>query len=139
MRILKSTLQEIIEALGKRPVESGGIIGCKNGCICAFIVDDSYFSQYEYRPDVAFLNGEIQKWNAEGIAFCGIVHSHLYGLDKPSESDRVYAQRLFLHGSNIALLYFPIMTFDAEGNTRIDFFKYMPEKGNFEKTKIAFC
>ena len=112
------------------------MIGCKDGCICSFVLDENYVSQYEYRPDVVYLNTEIQKWNAMGISFCGIVHSHLYGFNQPSESDRVYARRLFLLGSNITSLYFPIVTFDSCGNTQIDFYQYLPGNDTFERIII---
>lgn len=136
MYILKSTLDEILAVIGKSPIESGGIIGCRDGCICAFVFDEAYTSQNEYRPNVEYLNAEIQKWNAEGISFCGIIHSHLYGFDFPSESDRIYAQKLFTFGANITTLLFPIVTIDGYNEPQIAFYKFSNDSLSFVKLAL---
>ena len=136
MYILKRTLEEILDVIGSHPIESGGIIGYKDECICSFIFDDSFVSQYEYRPNVEYLNDEIQKWNSEGISFCGIVHSHLYGFNFPSESDRIYAHNLFTFGTNITKLLFPIVTIDSINEPHVVFFQFSPETDSFVKLAL---
>lgn len=133
MYISKRTLKEILDSIGSHSIESGGIIGYKNDNICSFIFDDSFTSQYEYRPNVEYLNNEIEKWNAGDISFCGIVHSHLYGFNFPSESDRLYAQKLFTYGTNITKLFFPIVTLNAINEPNIDFYQYVDETNSFLK------
>ena len=137
MKILKRTLEVMLDAIGSSPIESGGIIGFKNDSICAFEKDGSYHSRYEYRPDAELLNSIIGEWNREGISFCGIVHSHLYGFNSPSLSDKVYASNLVRFGENISEMFFPIVTVNEEGRAAIDFFRYDSEKDSFDKKSLG--
>ena len=133
MYILKQVLDDILREIGSHPVESGGIIGCRGDLICAFRFDGTFTSQYQYRPDIGLLNDVIKGWNSNGISFCGFVHSHLYGLDEPSESDRLYAEKLFACGTGISTLLFPIVTFDSDTNQCIRWFRYDQDLKDFEE------
>ena len=136
MNVLKRTLDEILTVIGRNPIESGGIIGCNDGCICAFAFDDSYTSSFEYVPNTEYLNRKIKEWNGEGISFCGIVHSHLYGFNFPSASDKSYAMALLRFGVNIKDLYFPIVTVDDSELAHIDFYGFMPQTEDFVRLSL---
>ena len=53
--------------------------------------------------------------------------------------DLGYARRLFNQGTNITELYFPIVTFDANGNAHVDFYQFLPGKDAFKKIKVSIA
>ena len=108
--------QQIYDALSTAfspvPPEAGGILGSKNGCICAFVYDPGTpdMSRNCYTPDVVFLNRVIEQWQEEGITFCGIVHSHPPGQSNLSEADLDYIQNIMdCMPEAIQELYFPVV------------------------------
>lgn len=115
MKIQQSLYQEIISCFSPAPPEAGGIIGMKDGTICAFCFDEGIpnLDRASYIPDVEQLNEIIEQWQREGIRFCGIVHSHPFGQDSLSSGDLDYIQRI-LHAvpQQIDSLYFPVVVFE---------------------------
>lgn len=137
MFISRHTLNEILRVIGTHPIESGGIIGCVNNTICAFAFDSNYTSTFEYIPNVQHLNDVIGKWNSQGISFCGLVHSHLFGFNYPSKSDREYAQLLYETNSCVRKMYFPIVTINDNNSIQIDFYQYAVDKKDFIKLQMC--
>ncbi len=131
MKITKSVYLKIINEIGNAPIESGGIIGRKNGIICAFY-KDSYTSPLEYRPSVEILNKVIARWAKRNIAFAGIVHSHPNGLAVLSTGDELYAEKIMESAPLSGVLYFPIVTL-KNGKVCLTAFGY---NGNWEKSEI---
>lgn len=112
MTIAQHTYQALCDAFSPVPPEAGGILGSKDGCVCAFVYDPGTpdISRNCYTPDVDFLNSVIEQWQEEGITFCGIVHSHPAGHRKLSNVDLAYIQTIMnCMPAQIRELYFPVI------------------------------
>ena len=111
MKIKREIEAQIIEALGRSDLETGGIIGIKDDAICAFCFDKGTAScKKYYEPNVAFLNSVIQNWEDNGITFAGMIHSHPCGNLKLSIEDMEYATRVKNAMPDLKCLLFPIFT-----------------------------
>ena len=115
MKILKSVYLKILGSYPVPPPEQGGILGIKNGIVCEYYHDGScnIADRAVYEPDVDTLNRKIEEWDAQGISFGGIVHSHLSGQNTLSAEDKKYIE-LLLGTLNGQTLYFPIVIPSAE-------------------------
>lgn len=112
MTIDQHTYNTLCNTFAPVPPEAGGILGSRNGCICAFVYDPGTpdISRNCYTPDVDFLNSVIEQWQEEGITFCGIVHSHPAGHRKLSNVDLAYIQTIMnCMPAQIRELYFPVI------------------------------
>ena len=113
MEILLKTYNQILVSFPSALPEAGGILGCRtDGVVCVFRYDPGSGCSLStvYEPNVALLNKAIEDWAAEGIAFCGIIHSHLPGVELLSQEDLEYMD-IILNAmpQGITQLYFPIM------------------------------
>lgn len=112
MTIDQHTYHTLCSSFSPVPPEAGGILGCKDGCICAFVYDPGTpdTSRNCYTPDVVFLNQVIEQWQKQGISFCGIVHSHPTGHKRLSDVDLSYIQTIMESMPEaIQELYFPVV------------------------------
>lgn len=107
VRILSNVYDEMKSFFSRSPIESGGILGIKNGILCRFFADGSTSSE-EYRPNICVLNRVIAGWWQEGIAFAGIAHSHPNGVLQLSREDLSYAETIMAANPQIAALYFAV-------------------------------
>lgn len=115
MKITQKTYEEILEKLEATRLETGGILGEKDGTVCAFFLDNKGQGKMgEYRPNVALLNQVIERWAEEDVAFVGLVHTHINGLGILSPSDIEYA-RLILSANELEYVYFPVVVEGKEG------------------------
>jgi proteasome lid subunit RPN8/RPN11 len=110
IKIKAEVYNNIINTIGKSPIESGGIIGMKNGVICSYYFDGYTNSKSEYIPNVNALNKVISDWFNDKIEFVGIVHSHPNQLNILSLNDINYAKELLSVNSYLKEIYFPIVT-----------------------------
>ncbi len=110
VRITKKLFTSIVTLTPSVPPESGGILGEKDGVICAFHFDDSIQTTLRaaYIPNIPALNQKIRQWAGEGISFCGLFHSHPNGQDVLSEADIAYITRI-LCVNPVKSLYFPLV------------------------------
>ena len=134
MKILNQVYQKIIDTIGQAPIESGGIIGVRDGTICAYYFDEGNSSPTEYKPDTQKINSVIQTWAKERIAFAGIVHSHPNGLKLLSKGDEEYARNI-LNDTKLEKLIFPIVTIES-GVAEITFYEISNKIGS-QKIKIV--
>ncbi|MBE5924163.1 MAG: hypothetical protein E7271_06830 [Lachnospiraceae bacterium] len=68
---ISETIGNVIE------YETGGLIGMRENECTDFVFDKGILSdENTYIPDTHFLNDILKRWNALGIDFCGLVHSH---------------------------------------------------------------
>lgn len=112
MKIAHKVYFDILRLFPPVPPEEGGIIGWKNGMICRFLKDRSEQScdAAAYSPDVGWINQCIKYWEAEGIQFAGIIHSHLGDQPTLSDADITYIRKIMQANSGtINTLYFPIV------------------------------
>ena len=109
MRIIPSTLQCIKQKFYSAPIESGGIIGSKEGVVCAFYFDDDNYNYDCYVPNVKKMNAKIAEWADSGIQFAGVIHSHHNDCRLFSDADACYASEVQKSAGDLTL-YFPIVT-----------------------------
>ena len=99
MKILESAYNEIINTIGSRPAESGGLLfGSEENMIVQKFVFDKHArttrSTYTFNTD--FLNPEIKRiWNDEGLSCIGFIHSHPHGSGRLSPPDVEYFSSMF--------------------------------------------
>ncbi len=118
--IKRKLLLTVIDELGNAPIESGGILGIRDGMICSYF-HDGYTAYNEYRPDVRKLNQVILQWSKQGIEFAGIVHSHPNGCLRLSPADFDYAKMILNNDPEIGTLIFSIFSVFG-GKKRIAFY-----------------
>ena len=116
MIMTQSTYNNIKNTIGSIPPENGGIIGIKDGIVCAFFYDSfADNSENEYHPCVYKLNEIIDEWSQLGISFCGIIHSHHNDAELLSRKDIVFARRILaLNNLNNGTVFFPIVHIYSE-------------------------
>ncbi len=112
MKISEAVLHEICEKLRIVPPEKGGIIGSKNGIVCAYCLDDGTVQadRYAYVPNIEKLNGVIDQWAEMGIHFAGMFHSHPYPQKELSLADREYIDTIMrAMPDSVSELHFPVI------------------------------
>lgn len=125
----------ILNTIGKQPIETGGILGEKNGIICEFYFDkNAKCDKCEYVPEINDLNKVIEKWHEEGLLFIGIAHSHPNGFDMPSQNDGLYAKIILSTNAHLKRLVFPIITIEND-NVKISFYEFSGDR--FKKIDIV--
>lgn len=127
MKIKKSVLDAIAGSYPTVPPEEGGILGIYNNVVCAYFHDkgcgNNDFAVYE--PNINKLNEILFSWSQKGIAFGGIVHSHLPGQKTLSKADVDYIASVFANDTTLERLYFPIFLPDMR-----EFIPYLAIKVN---------
>ena len=102
MKITQAVVNNIKREIGSINVESGGIIGSSGGIINTFVFDRKG-DKGEYIPNTFYLNTILEEWSDTGIAFEGIIHSHMRNRFL-SFSDKEYADAI-CRVNNIDQLY----------------------------------
>ena len=99
MKILESAYNEIINTIGSRPAESGGLLfGKEDDMIVQKFVFDKHarITRSSYTFNTEFLNPEIKRiFNEEGLSCIGFIHSHPHGHGRPSPPDLKYFASMF--------------------------------------------
>ena len=84
-----------------------------DGIVCRFAFDAGSADTGEYIPDTDRLNRLLEEWYREGVAFCGMVHTHIGGCRALSREDTESIRAIY-RAMQKECLYFPIATFDGE-------------------------
>lgn len=117
-----NVLAEIYRSIGKRPAESGGMLGGEGEEISRYHFDEtSRTSKATYTPDHVSLTSLLKNdWNPSNTRLKGFVHSHPGRFDRPSGGDKVYAGRILEAIDDLKLLWLPIVnTFPDTGRFSI--------------------
>lgn len=112
MKIIEVLYKQIINQMPDVPPETGGILGERNGVICAVVFDegDVQNERYAYVPDVDRLNKVISQWASEEIRFAGIFHSHPGKQEELSIADTEYIRKIMAAmPDTVQTLHFPIV------------------------------
>jgi hypothetical protein len=114
MYITRKAYEEIINTVPDYPPEIGGILGGYDDIICCSAFDHGMWQKNQkkchYTPDVEYLNSCIADWEASGIDFYGIFHTHFFGIDTLSEGDRQYIEKIMrAMPETREKLYFPVV------------------------------
>lgn len=115
MKMTKEVLKKIEKIACSKNVEIGGILGSKDddviSCVVADMPDYSTMCRFDYYPNIAFLNKQIESWADDGIAFGGLFHTHFSGSKNLSDADIEYIKEIMLSSKGIVeYLYFPLFT-----------------------------
>ena len=112
MRICRDIYNNILISVNNIPPESGGILGAKDEIIQFVAYDEGVKNgkMCNYSPNVEKLNLVIQDWQEKGIMFCGIFHTHFFGVETLSEDDTLYIKAIMKQMPiEIEKLFFPIV------------------------------
>ena len=111
MRIYAEIYKYLLSCYSEVPPEQGGILGMKNGVVCAYLHDSAtkITDCAVYQPNIHFLNAQIQTWAENGVAFCGIVHSHPQGQTALSSDDAAYISELYKKNPLLKTTYYPLV------------------------------
>lgn len=140
VQMSQETFDGIIEAIGTQEPEQGGALGMdKNGVVTHFYHDeDASVSGCTYTPSNKEITQVIQRWEQDGIRFCGMIHSHPGTAGVPSPGDMEYAERILaaMPETLAGTMHMPIVTVDPEeGSVSINWF--VAEKNDQGETVIS--
>jgi len=139
--IMDSAYREILETVGKRRPESGGILlGSREDYIVKKFVFDQFgsMSSAAYDPDIYFINKTIKnEWEENQLELLGFVHSHPRGVDKLSgdwgnnTGDIGYLKAIFKAIPALKKFLVPIMFSVADGG-ELKLFPYIADRDEEE-------
>lgn len=139
--ILESAYQEIMNTVGRRPAESGGILlGSREDFVVQKFVFDhrGSMSSGAYDPNIDFLNKVVKKeWKENKLALLGFLHSHPRGCNRLSgdwgnnTGDIGYMRAIFRAMPDLKKFLVPIMFSPADGG-EMSLFPYMAYRGEEE-------
>lgn len=126
LKLNLNVLLAIFRSIGKRPAESGGMLGGEGKEITHYHFDEtSRTSKATYTPDNVSLTTLLKNdWNPSNTRLKGFVHSHPGCFDRPSGGDTIYAGRILEAIEDLECLWLPIV------NT-------IPDTGRFSITPWA--
>lgn len=108
VKILKDVYDKMLDFFLNSTCETGGILGEKEGIIVSFFGDkNGKCSNDTYEPEVSKLNNVINEWYLNDIDFSGLIHSHVGGCPKLSNTDKEYAKEI-LKVMSFNKLLFPL-------------------------------
>ena len=139
--MLKAVYDQIMDTIGKKPPECGGILGAgADGVISDYYFDVTGRSEPNaYVPDVEAVNQVLEAWHERGVHMVGIVHSHQDGLIAPSCGDIAYGVRILDALDALERFYLPIVT-SSEENVKINGFLIEKKSGYQSKChEIEIC
>jgi proteasome lid subunit RPN8/RPN11 len=99
IQILETPFNQIVNTIGSRPAESGGLLFGKEDdmIVRKFVFDkNAQTSRSTYTLNTDFLNPEIKRIHEEeGLSCLGFIHSHPYGYGRLSPPDINYFASMF--------------------------------------------
>ena len=99
MQFTESAFYDIINTIGSRKAESGGLLfGNEEDFVVRKFVFDrgAKTTAASYTFNIGFLNPEIKRlWEEEGLSCLGFIHSHPFGYSRPSPPDMYYFTDMF--------------------------------------------
>lgn len=120
--IEKKVMQKIMNILGKRKPELGGMLGfSEEQDLVTHFVFDKYakVNRVEYNPNTKFLDTVLnEKWSKENICLAGFVHSHPGNFNQLSMADVEYATRI-CQEFDMEYLFMPIVTSATDSKSAI--------------------
>ena len=139
IHISRSVYNEILNTLGTRKPELGGMLGWKED---QDYIDTFVFDKYakvgfsEYSPNTEYLMDVMEhEWRENSIYLGGFIHSHPQDFCKLSNADVEYAQRI-MEAFDMRYIFMPIVTSSYEYEARI--YPYIVNRqGNVSECKIV--
>lgn len=112
MYIKKNIFAKLLSACPACPPETGGLLGGQKGTVIQFVLDSGCRTKREdfYIPNTEYLNSVIAQWQAEGVEFLGVFHTHPKGAQMLSRADCAYIETIMQSlPEAVRRLYFPIV------------------------------
>jgi len=113
--IRQDILTQIVNTLGRRQPESGGLLGGDRSkqVITRFLFDDTAaITGTAYSPNTDVINTALNDWDAEsGDKIIGFIHTHPVAYSRPSGADEEYAGRILNAIPALQRLFLPIAIF----------------------------
>lgn len=113
LRISRSAYADIMKSICSRPAESGGILigPVELNDVTLFYFDNgAKCSGTTYTPDINTLRRKMkEEWLPAGLDMKGFVHSHPGRLDRLTEGDLSYIQRLLEKNDDMEFFAAPIV------------------------------
>lgn len=97
LEIRKEVLWHLEKVFALSEQEQGFVLGTNSQLTrldCCYQIPAASVGMYYYSPDVDIANKIIKLWAAEGICFCGFIHSHVIEKREFSENDVEFAKKL---------------------------------------------
>jgi hypothetical protein len=115
VKIQQEVFNKIFAVANSINLEIGGILGSsKNGIITDVVADipeNVVGCRFDYSPNIAFLNKQIENWAENDIEFLGLFHTHFSGSKNLSEADVEYIKAIMnVSRGLVEYLYFPLFT-----------------------------
>lgn len=137
MRIKADIYEEMREFFKSSPFfERGCVLGSENGLITHIYKDEGNRQEGEYVPDIDRINVVLEEWFEKGVDFVGLAHSHPNGLVLMSKNDEEYMEEL-KRLNELDIIYFPIASFDRNGNYLIKAYALKEEAIYVEDIEIV--
>jgi proteasome lid subunit RPN8/RPN11 len=112
-RITRSALYDMMNTIGSRPVETGGVL---LGPVGKNLITHFYFDHSAactgstYSPDCATINRKLHEyWEPAGLEIKGVSHSHPGNSDSLTDGDMSYIKRLMTKSLDIDMFVAPIV------------------------------
>lgn len=112
VQISRSALDAIIETVGSKRAETGGmLLGPENNDnVTHFIFDEeAAVTSITYSPSFEELTVLCELASENGYTLKGFCHSHPYGHSQPSYGDMEYVRKFFKENENLEIFYIPIV------------------------------
>lgn len=139
--ITESAYEDILQTVGKRKAESGGILlGSREDYVVRKFVFDytGSMSSAAYDPDIDYINKVIKKeWKENQLELLGFIHSHPRGISRLSgdwgnnTGDIGYMKAIFRAIESLKKFLVPIMFSPKDGGP-LEIFPYMAYRGEEE-------
>ena len=112
MKIYSDVYARLISAFPVVPPETGAILGTRDGVIVSDFWPDKNATNMNcaiYVPNVDYLNHIIERWAEEGIAFCGLLHTHPNSCEMLSSEDEQYIESVMSKFDEGQICFFPVL------------------------------
>ena len=127
LHMTRQVYDQICNTIGRRPPESGGILGSSDG---GKTIDRFYFDATAkvtggtYSPDTEVINRVLAHWDTQDILLVGFVHSHPKGYAKPSEGDYRYVKAIMSALDITDDFFMPIVIVNDPPDGKINLYAY---------------
>ena len=135
----KEILDRITSVFTQSPQEEGFLLGCSsqiNQITHTAFLPSSRAGRYYYIPDAMQATEIIRSWIAQGVCFCGFIHSHVTAKHNLSEADLQFAETLF-RAYRIPVLWFGLAVVTG-GNVAFQFYSVAKQGGSIRLSPVSF-
>lgn len=137
--VSQALLDRIASVFTQSPQEEGFLLGCSsqiNQITHSAFLPSSRAGRYYYTPNTMQATKTIRNWAAQGICFCGLIHSHVTAKHDLSEADLQFAKTLF-RAYTLPILWFGLAIVTG-GNVVFHFYSVEKHGESIHLTPVSF-